>query len=67
MIVKPILIDTLIDIHGDVGNVMTELDGKWYISKPLQLNDLDDILERLYHAWLIIIGKAKAYQYVEDL
>lgn len=65
----PVLIDSLVHTmsrDNDTPPPMSLIDGGWAISKPIQLTDLPAIAERVYHAWLVLIGKAEAYQYVED-
>ena len=55
---RPPIIDTL------VTGTQSEYSGKWYISKPILLLSLR---ERLYHAYFVIIGRATAIRFVDDL
>jgi hypothetical protein len=66
MIIEPILIEDLIEINKEMKTEI-EIDGNWYIAKGIILNDIMSILERIYHAWLVLIGKAQAFQYMEDI
>ena len=64
---KPILVDTL--IRAMTVAILTPrvcIDGQWMISKPFPLFGLASLPERAYHAWLVLVGKAEAYQYAED-
>jgi len=42
----------------------------WVIAKPVPFYSIryaiSILLERFYHAWLVLIGKAEAIQYAED-
>lgn len=60
---KPPLLDALWD---QAHTTMTEINGRWYAAKPIQLLDIPTLLERIYHAWLILRGRAIASQYAED-
>ncbi len=42
----------------------TEVDGKWYTARPIGTRPWRT---RLYHAWLILCGRASAFQYYEDV
>ena len=65
---KPILIDRLVtnQINKNLQHEATEFNGKWYIAKPVSFVDLETLIERFYHAYLILVGKAVAIQYKED-
>ena len=56
MITKPALIDSYM-------NTTTNINGKWVIAKPLGWGFG---VVRMYHAWLVLIGKATAVMFVED-
>ena len=58
---KPGLIDAVAD-----RSCMGEINGKWYIAKPLPYYAWWMVFERAYHAWLVLCGKATAVQYAED-
>lgn len=58
----PVLLDQL--VYGDKSNQsLTNINGKWYIVKPLNKKSL---LCRIYHAYLIIRNKAFAVQFAKD-
>ena len=64
---RPILVDTLARVMNvDILTPRVCIDGQWMISKPVPLFGLPSFAERIYHAWLVLIGKAGAYQYAED-
>lgn len=64
---RPILVDSLVNVLSvDILTPRVCIDGQWVISKPLPMFGLPGIAERVYHAWLVLIGKAEAYQYAED-
>ena len=60
---RPILIDSLIyDLSWrQCGEEITP--GKWAIAKNLEFPSLR---QRLWHAWLIITGKARAFEFAID-
>jgi len=59
--VKSILIDKL--IHGDVKNTQTEINGKWFIAKPLGVNLW---IKRFKVAWRVFTGKSFAIHFKCD-
>lgn len=59
---SPILVDDL----AEARDTQTEIHGMWYAAKPTQYHGLHDLAERVWHAWLVLIGKAQAFQYAED-
>ena len=64
---RPIMVDTLVKVMSN--ELLTPrvcIDGQWMISKPVPLFGLSSGAERIYHAWLVLTGKAEAYQYAED-
>jgi len=52
-----ILIDTLVDNQ-------VEIDGKWYIAKPIIWNSLKI---RLKDAWMVLLGKRYAVCFKQEL
>jgi len=66
---KPQLIDSFANSDCSVGLHICDPNNKggfihvWFISKPLKPLY---VLQRLYHAWLILRGKAIAVSYAED-
>jgi hypothetical protein len=60
---KPVLIDC-IQRNPNWTNDQEEIDGKWYTARPLGTRW--SWKTRLYHAWLILCGKASAFQYYTD-
>jgi hypothetical protein len=67
---KPILIDQLIHNYSKNSGEQVEIDGKWYVAKGIPFcclrHFLMEIPRKIYHAWLIIIGRAFAVQFIED-
>lgn len=63
---EPILLDELLDKKQFLGSCQTEIKGKWYIAKPLPYYGWRNVVQRIYHAWLVLRGKAMATQYAED-
>jgi len=59
---KPQLIDSF--CNSDKSE--SEINGKWYYAKPLPFYGLYEFKKRLYHCWLILRGRATAFQYAED-
>lgn len=49
-----------------MGDTQTEVNGKWYIAKPLPYYGWTTIPERFYHALLVLFNKAFAVQFAED-
>ena len=62
---EPQLIDELISSEKEP-STQSEINGRWYIAKPLPFYGFITIRMRIYHAWLVLIGKATAIQYMED-
>ena len=60
---RPQLLDSFFNV---IDKTEEEVDGKWYIAKPLPFYGLYEIKKRLYHAYLILKGKATAVQYAKD-
>jgi hypothetical protein len=60
---KPILLDSIVD---DSNYTQTEIDGRWYIAKSISYWDVKCQIRRIYHAWLVLCGRANAFQYAED-
>lgn len=63
---EPTLIDEVLDRKAHFGSTQTEINGRWYIAKPLPYYGWRNTAQRLYHAWLVLRGKAMAIQYAED-
>jgi len=59
---QPQLLDELIN----KSDAQQEIDGRWYIAKPLSFFGFYEFRKRLFHAYLILTGKANAFQYAED-
>lgn len=70
MMKKPMLIDQLIHDYSGNSGESVEIDDKWYVAKAIPFcclrHSLMGIPRKIYHAWLIIIGKAFAVQFMED-
>ena len=61
---KPIQIDSL--IHNSLRNVVVNDENtEWYVAKPS--NRDCSLIDRIYHAYLVLVGKAIATQYKEDI
>lgn len=58
---KPSLIDSYSDTQSEVSP------GKWCIAKPLTLFGIERIRQNIYHAWLVLWGKATAVYFGIDL
>jgi len=63
---QPPLIDELLDKSNMLGTDQAEINGRWYIAKPLPYYGWHNIVTRVYHAGLVLIGRASAWQYAED-
>jgi hypothetical protein len=64
---RPILLDHLVWMYGTKGDCTEcEINGAWYIAKPLPYPAWWMVFERLAHAWLVLCGRAFAVQYAED-
>lgn len=60
MIRKPELIDHMLEFWKEN---QACINNRWYVAKDIQY---PSILERLYHAYLILIKKARAFQFQQD-
>ena len=60
---KPILIDELIN---EKDKSQTCINGLWYIAKDIDCINVFELVKRLYHAYLVVIGKARVYRFKED-
>lgn len=58
---SPILLDNLVEMTKDVA---VKIDDCWYRSRAE--NWKFGKLKRMYHAWLVLIGRAHAFQFKED-
>lgn len=63
---EPVLIDDLLARRHFFTQNRVELDGEWFCAKPLPYYGWHNIAMRFYHAWLVLRGKAMAFQYAED-
>jgi len=63
---KPILIDELYDSCPGSVKTVGQINKEWVFAKPLQYRTIFTIITDLYHCYLIMRGKAAAYQYQED-
>ena len=54
---------TLIDNLIFLSSQNQEIDGKWYVAKPYDLNSFK---QRLVDAYKVLIGKSQAYHFKED-
>lgn len=60
---QPILVDEFLHHHNTLENTVNLTKG-WHVAKPYE--DIG-IFSRFYHAYLILVNKANAVQYAEDL
>lgn len=58
----PVLLDSLVRTANDMP-VQVGLQQGWFVARPLLTRPLR---KRVYHAWLVLTGKASAFQYAED-
>lgn len=65
MLDKPQLIDKIIGRY-DLFDTKVLIDGKWYISSNLPNYGWRNTINRIYHSYLILTGKAIAIQFAED-
>jgi len=63
---QPPLIDEVLGRKALFDSSQTEINDRWYIAKPLPCYGWRNTAMRLYHAWLVLRGKAMAIQYAED-
>lgn len=60
---RPVLIDVA-QAHETWVSCTEEIDGRWYTARPLGTRPWRT---RIYHAWLILCGRASAFQYYRDV
>ena len=58
---SPILLENLIEMTKDVH---VQIDNRWYRARAE--NWKFGRLKRIYHAWLVLIGRAHAFQFKQD-
>jgi len=63
---QPVLIDELVEKESIFCNTQVEINGRWWAAKPLPYYSRRNTRMRIYHAWLVLTGKAMAWQYAED-
>ena len=59
---RPELIDAIRNAPSEL-MAETELGGRWYLAEPL--HHALPLLNRAWHAWLVLRGKAYAHEYAE--
>ena len=61
----PVLLDRIVRAESDIQAPHTQvgLPQGWFIARPLLTRPFR---QRVYHAWLVLAGKASAFQYAED-
>lgn len=64
--IQPPLIDEVISAESIIASAQVEINGRWYVAKPLPYYGWKNTRMRIYHAWLVLTGKASAWQYAED-
>ena len=62
----PPLIDEILAQKDHLTETQVEIGGRWLVAKPLPYYHWKQPFKRLYHAWLILRGKAMAIQFGED-
>ena len=63
---QPLLIAAIVEKESLFCNTQVEINGRWWVAKPLNYYGLHNTGMRIYHAWLVLTGKAMAWQYAED-
>lgn len=63
---KPALLDDLVAGLDIDSYLRVGINGRWYVARPTKLNSFKNFLTRAYHAWLVLVGRAHAFQYKED-
>lgn len=61
----PQLLDQILD-NEFYKSARVQINGKWYCAKGVSFDDWRICLVRAKHAWLVLVGKARAYQFAED-
>ena len=56
----------LIDMIVDLDNPKTQIDGKWYLAKPLPFYGFFTIIDKIKDCIRILKGKSFAVHYKED-
>jgi hypothetical protein len=64
-ITPPPLVDELVK-DTNLLSTDTEINGQWYIAKPMPYYHWKNTIRKIYHAYLILRGKAMAVQFAED-
>lgn len=62
----PILIDELLNGAERCADTGVLFGGKWYIARPLPYYGWRNALTRVWHSWLVLTGKASAFQFAQD-
>lgn len=62
----PPLIDDLIGQRATLARETCEIKGKTYARRRLPYYAVDKWPRRVGHAWLVLTGRAMAFQYAED-
>jgi len=62
----PPLIDEILAQKDNYMNTQVDIGGRWLVAKGLPYYHWTKTIRRLYHAWLVVRGKAMAFQFGED-
>lgn len=62
----PPLIDNVIENRKLISSVKVLIGGYWFISREKPYYALSSLLKRIFHAYLVLSGKAMAIQFAQD-
>lgn len=66
MIERPPLIDELLAKAEWFRATQVEIQRHWYCSRSLPYYNWRKVVRQAWHAWLVLRGKAMAFQYMQD-
>lgn len=61
-----ILLDVLVECKTREEQDQVGIDGKWYIAKPYNIRQRNNIFKRLKNAVRVLLGKSYTYHYAQD-
>lgn len=62
----PLLIDTLLAHTTGPERAEVLIEGRWYVARWVSLPGWRGAVLRIWHAWLVLAGRARAFQFMED-
>ena len=62
----PPLIDELLSKAEHFKSNQCEIGGYWYCARSLPYYSWRKAIRQIWHAWLVLTGKAMAFQFAED-